>query len=426
MNNKLPFYFLALGVLLICVHDLYAQKIDNKVKKLSLNECIETALENHPKLQIYSNKTLQKKSKLKAYKVENLPRADFLGSYDRLSFVAQSKERFLKGSGNDFQADIVLSMPLYTGGRIASMKRSGKFALEAAQKEYLSAREEIIFFVKASYYKMIFARDMHKSKQELLKYSELAYKTAYDLYKRKKVPREETVLRLEVALNEVMQELIDAKQNLETAKKSLLNSMGLDTGDSIVIEELEDDFGMTAAGSRNLSGNYDILSLASKIKEADSLVRASVSAFYPQLAARFSYGYEWPGLSKGDDIWTAGVTLDFNIWDWGKNRAEVSYARAYLAELKSYKDMISKDIELEYETARLKFESAYKRFGIAKQSLLKAKRSLDLFERRYRDSLVTSLELLDAQKAFSQAQVSYAQSLLDTRTALAQMKRITG
>jgi outer membrane protein TolC len=40
--------------------------------------------------------------------------------------------------------------------------------------------------------------------------------------------------------------------------------------------------------------------------------------------------------------------------------------------------------------------------------------------------LVTSVELLDAQKAFSQAQVNYALSVLDMRLAKAEIEKIAG
>jgi outer membrane protein TolC len=51
---------------------------------------------------------------------------------------------------------------------------------------------------------------------------------------------------------------------------------------------------------------------------------------------------------------------------------------------------------------------------------------LDLFQSRYKDVLVTSVELLDAQKAFSQAQVNFALSMLDMRLAKAEIEKIAG
>lgn len=85
---------------------------------------------------------------------------------------------------------------------------------------------------------------------------------------------------------------------------------------------------------------------------------------------------------------------------------------------------MNQQIKLELESARLRYESALNRFKIAEKSLEQAKRSLDLFENRYRDTLVTSFELLDAQKAFSQAQVNSASAKLDLRLAVSLIKKI--
>jgi outer membrane protein len=399
--------------------------VDQKI--YSLDDCISQALKNHPKVNIYIYKTDQKKEKLRSVTAEYLPQVDAVASYDRLSYVPQVKQRYLGGSNNDYQADVVLIQPLFTGGRITSEKRSARYGVDAAEQGYLAAREDVIYGVKAAYYKLIFARDIMRSKEDLLEYAELSYDTAVDLNKRTKVPREETLLRLEVQVNEVRQELIIAEDSLKIARKALLNAMGLNSSGTIEVWDLKDDYSIPDEMPVDVTNNYEILKLSKEVKEADEQIRIAKSGFYPQLNARYSYGYEWGDWSQeGDTDWIAGVVVDFNIWDWGKTRADVKQAKAYKDELQSYENLLSQQIGLELESARLKYESASKRFEIANTSFEQAKRSLDLFESRYRDALVTSIELLDAQKAFSQAQVNYALSMLDMRLAKAEIEKIAG
>ncbi len=320
-----------------------------------------------------------------------------------------------------------MTQPLFTGGKITSQKQSARYAIDAAEQDYLAAREDVIYGVKAAYYKLIFARDIMKSKENLLQYAELSYNTALDLHKRSKIPREETLLRLEVQLNAVKQELISAQTNLRIAQKALLNAMGLDSDGTIEVQDLSDDYLITENIPVDAANNYEILKLSKEVKEADEQIKIAKSEFYPQLRARYDYGYEWGDWSQdGKTDWIAGVAVDFNIWDWGKTKADVRQARAYKEELESYKDLLSQQINLELESARLQYESAFKRFEIAKANFEKAKRSLELFESRYRDTLATSIELLDAQKAFSQAQVDLASSILDMRLAKAQIEKIAG
>jgi len=78
------------------------------------------------------------------------------------------------------------------------------------------------------------------------------------------------------------------------------------------------------------------------------------------------------------------------------------------------------------ESARLKYKSALSKLEIAQKSCEQAQRSLDLFTKRYKDTLVTSIELLDAQRAFSEAQVNCAQTKLELRLAKAEIEKIAG
>ncbi|MDD5259493.1 MAG: TolC family protein [bacterium] len=419
-------YFLIFAFLLLSGPAGLAQVSSNSVKTLSLDECISQALETHPKLSIYERKTYQKESRLRAITAENLPQINAVASYDRLSYAPQMKQRYLGNSNNDYQADIVVTQPLYTGGKITSQKKHARYAIDAAEQGYLAVREDVIFSVKTAYYKLIYFRDILKNKEALLKYAQNSYSTALDLNKRTKTPREETLLRLAVQLNEVRQELITAQDSLKIAQKALLNAMGLDINGSLDIEDLKDDLVFNDNMLIEIANNNELLKLSKELKQADELMKIARSDFYPQLRARYSYGYEWARLNEGATDWIAGVSADFNLWDWGNTRANVNQAKAYKEELQSYANLLRQQIGLELESARLKYGSASKRLELAKTSFEQAKRSLDLFESRYRDALVTSFELLDAQKAFAQSQVNYASAMLDIRLAKAEIEKIAG
>ncbi len=351
---------------------------------------------------------------------------DIAASYDRLSYVIPGKRRYLGTSQNDYQAAVVLTQPIYTGGRITSSKRSASHGLDAARQGYFAVRDDVVFNVKAAYFRLLFAKEIVKSKESLLRYAELSHRTAVDLNRRTRIPREETLLRLEVQVNETRQELISARDDLMISQKALLNAMGLDANGVIEVRDLKDDFAFTRGPPAEIAQNHEIVKISREIEEAEASARATKSSLYPQLGARASYGVEWSSFSTGDDTWTAGLTLGFNLLDWGKTRAEFRRAKAYQAELESYRDLRGQQLDLELESARLHHESATRRYEIARKSHVQARKSLDLFEGRYRDALATSVELLDAQRAFSQAQVNYALSKLDMRVAKAEIERIAG
>jgi outer membrane protein TolC len=173
--------------------------------------------------------------------------------------------------------------------------------------------------------------------------------------------------------------------------------------------------------------NYEIAKLSKEVKEADEQIKIARSGFFPQISARYSYGYEWGDWSRdGETDWIAGVAIDLNVWDWGKTKADVKQAKAYREELQSYESLLNQQIGLELESARLKYKSALSKLEIAQKSCEQAQRSLDLFTERYRDALITSLELLDSQSTFSEAQANCAEIKLELRLAKAEIEKIAG
>jgi outer membrane protein TolC len=391
---------------------------------LSLDDCIKIAIETHPDMAIYESKTEQKDERLKAIIAKYRPQLNVIASYDRLSYTPPNKQRFLNGSDNDFQTTVNVTQPLFTSGKITAEKKSARHAIEASEQAYLATKENVIFDVKTAYYKLLFAKEILKSKKDLLKYSSLSYRTAVELNQRSKLPREETVLLLKVQLDEVKQEVLTADSYLKITKDSLLNAMGFDSVGNIEVIDIKDDVIAIKETSIDISSNPEVVRISKEVKEAESLIKATKSRRYPQLEARLSYGYEWPGIEKGKQNWTAGADLSFPIFDWGKIKAEVNEIKAYKNELESRRILVEQQLDLELASAQAKHDSARSKFIIARESLKNAHRSLNLFETRYKSALATSIELLVAQKEYSQAQFNYSSTLADMRIAKAEIEKI--
>ncbi|MCM8795972.1 MAG: TolC family protein [Candidatus Omnitrophica bacterium] len=145
-NRRLTFIFLSFILLFSIVVLAEEQKVNPKV--YSLEECIQEAIKNHPKLKISRYIFEQKKEKLNSLTAGYLSQVDAGVSYDRLSYVTQAKKRYLGNSQDDYQADIVVTQPLFTGGKITSQKQAVRYAIEAAEQGYLTAKEEVVFGVK--------------------------------------------------------------------------------------------------------------------------------------------------------------------------------------------------------------------------------------------------------------------------------------
>src|SRR3989339_1451232 len=84
---------------------------------LSLNDCIELAVQNNPKLAVYKSKIKQKEDSYAIAKTNSWAEIGLNASYNRLSYTPQMKQRFIGNSLDDYQARFGLKQPLYTGGK---------------------------------------------------------------------------------------------------------------------------------------------------------------------------------------------------------------------------------------------------------------------------------------------------------------------
>lgn len=368
----------------------------------------------------------QQTEELHAAGLLRYPRLKTEVKYNRLDMVTPQKQRYLGDSRNDFQADVVLRQLLYSGGAITAEKEAALFALQTVKEEYRVILSEAVFRVKTAYYKLINTIYILENKKVLLNSTQWFYETALELNKKTKTPREETLLHIEVQLNRVKQDVITAEANLKNAQKNLLAAMGLDISGDINIVRIPFYYDKEKFFEKKIMVNPEVKVLENKIKHAQAGVKSAESEYFPRAEAFLSYGYEWPGFETGGRRWSAGVNVDFTLWDWGLRKIDVIRAKERERELEANKKTLINRLKLEYESGRQRYEAAVAKFEIASENLELARRSLKMFKKRYENTTATSQELLEAQKALIETETDYASALLDLRIAAAEIEKITG
>ena len=398
---------------------------------LTLDDCVKTAMQNHPALKIYLSRMSQKSESYNAAQASALPVLSLSTSYDRLSYVSPIKKQFLGDSNNDYQANVNIEAPLFTGGRITAEKDQAAYALNGSQEDYRGAELEVTYRIKSAYYKLLAAQDVVAIRRDLLDRLNSFWATAKELNLQTKTPREEVLLRIEVQVNAAQQELISAQTTVKILKELLVNTMGLPGNNQAEIQitnlsqPLPDDSIEEGLGL-NTQNNPDLLKLDQELKRASSALDAAQGDYYPQLKLRGSYGYEWATLPPERDTWSFGLVMTLPLWDWGRIKSKVKQAESYLDEISATKELAGQRISLEAKTAYLDCQSSRQRAKIARESLDKAGKSLELFEQRYKDNTATSLDILDAWQSYSLTRLNQAQSVLDIRLSQAALEKLIG
>ena len=174
-----------------------------------------------------------------------------------------------------------------------------------------------------------------------------------------------------------------------------------------------------AAGlpSELMESRPDILAAEEQLRAARANIGAARAAFFPSITLTGSYGYASTDLDNlvGEDSlsWSFGPTLRFPIFDFGRNKGNLSVARAR-------ENIAVADYERTIQTAFKEVADtlAGRRYladqvTAQERGTAAQRRIADLAQKRYREGVVSYLEVLDAERSLFSAE----QALLQVRRA---------
>jgi outer membrane protein TolC len=131
-------------------------------------------------------------------------------------------------------------------------------------------------------------------------------------------------------------------------------------------------------------------------------------------------------LARGGNNWTAGVSLNFNIFDGGANRARLAAARYRQTQVQAQAAQMAAAVKLQVREAFLNLTTAQQRVAVSRQAQSEAEESLRIIQNRYEAGLATITDLLRVETARTSAQRNYLNALFDYRISYAALELATG
>jgi outer membrane protein TolC len=172
--------------------------------------------------------------------------------------------------------------------------------------------------------------------------------------------------------------------------------------------------------------------LAARVAAADATAGAERGARLPQLAVSGGYSYANPNrdivppTADWKDTWDIGVGLSWSVFDGGKRAAGEARARAQADAVREQLRELDRAIRLEITERTLELRTAEARLTVAERSVLSAAESRRVAADRYREGVIPSSELLDAELAHERAALTRTQALATLRLAAAGLDRAVG
>jgi outer membrane protein TolC len=335
----------------------------------------------------------------------------------------------LQGNSNVYSSGTMLSQPLTQLIRIHQQNRIAAAEVALSGDDVKKAENEIAVQVHTVYYNILIAELQKKAAQQQTEYANENLRES-----------EEDVRRgsaLKVAAIGGRADLLEGQQSILTAdlqitdlKTDLNNLLGLPLN-----TELELDPAVPTSFDNLDKGEYikiawaenpEILTADDTLKKARAGVAVAKSAYIPDITAYARHSYQDGVPFLVHNFGTFGVTLSYDVFDFGKRRAAVRAQEDALAEaeenLRKLKDDVAASIEQSYN----KVERTKTMVDVARQVAALRDESDRLAGNQLTYGVVQVAERRQASAARYKSQADLLQASLGYLLARAELEQAIG
>ncbi len=418
-------------------------------RKVTLERCIEIAIQNHPEIKI--SLEAQKKS-LAGYKVAKAQNKILVnGEVKTVEYLkADTDPNALNIPGRD------TDFGLFAGAtatyniidpKKSNMEEMARLTVDMSKMKAVKVRESIVFNVKNSYYSYVFSRESKVLREELMEKFRLKLDRAKKLYENGQRPILD-VSKAEVDLADAILEYEKAKNAEKLMKTKLLASMGILDEDIEVLPEKVEDLPQLKYSLKELyklgEYNYPNIKLA-KLNKKVSKIRIEVeqSARYPTVDILGALGFEnkfdnnefksWDKFNNrffDGDNWEptvhAGLQARMPIFDRGGIEGKVESAVADYRKSEYQERQILINMRSLIRAYLQAMNELKRQMEISKLIIENAQKHVMLAQKSYENGVTTQLDMQDAEMSVVKARLGLIQSRYDYLKILARLANTVG
>ncbi len=398
---------------------------------LSLQECIDKTIHNHPDIKSSALVISQAKTMTTIMQAGYLPQIALNAEYDPLrTYALPANGLFRTIESDNFQVAAVLNQKIWDFSKTSSTIKAYEKAESIAKLSLKENEALIVFNVKVQYGLMLVHKKALEVREQELKAKEELYKQAKALV-REGIKTSADASSFLSALYIAKDNLAIAQANFNKAKSTLSLYINEDISPDIILEEnilspkdLDKEFAQDTLLKNILLQSPKLQRSAQEITKSELLYKATKASHYGSLDAIASYTYV-NSLNEYDST-LLGVTLNIPLYSGGKISAQAQQAK--LAKEYAKEIYNSKELSLRAELQALLIDiQRYKSTIQAKKSLIhSAEATKKVLQARYKEGLSTYIEVLDATSTYYDARLGLLQAKFDRANIMNRLDYLQG
>ncbi len=337
---------------------------------------------------------------------------------------------------DNYGIQLQVAKPLFLGFRLANALKIRELNLKLARQKLVDQEQSIKASVIQSYYNILVLKENIRLSRQLSEALRKRYEFMQANY-RAGLVSDYDVLKMEVQYKNTLPSL----QRLETTYQTVLQQFFQLVGTNLEpTGQIMEATNLTLSQTNEaeilayvLSNNVNLVQIRTSREIQEYTYRLQQADRLPTVNSFFNLKYDYRLEKSGDTerkwmpSWTIGVSVSIPIDEWlplSKNSAVLKETR--LSQEKTDLTIKTLEDQLSLQVRSLLAQLADQKQTIEAQSLnmRQAQRGLEMANDRYRQGVVSSLDVTDAETSYSQAQVNYLQSIYDYVNTVVKLKQL--
>jgi outer membrane protein TolC len=420
-------------------------------QRLTLDEAVRLARENSEELQIAREELLRSELKAQESSGQRLPTLDFSGQYVFTSEVMKMVQpattvdlgvtsftipgqEISFGDEHTSEFKLQVTQPIFTGFALHKAHKAYQWEVKARQSALRQVEWEVSCNAEELYVKAQKASALVDAAGKHVEILGRHLEEALEKVAAGVAP-EELSARADLALQQAQLQLQSVERCRKIAFLALAEFISWEGNyRELAIDALPEEepeiIAVLDLVEKAFTHREEVEQLRHQKEVLRELIGVSQSDYYPSLVAFGALNYGRPGADRFANEWmfyqTAGVSLNWTLWDWKKRGSRVQQVMVSGRQLDESQSLLASRIHLEVETAVQALSEAVERYELAVKSFGLSEKILDWTKNRYQKGLATETEYLDAVDDLVNSEIQRTVAVAEYFLSLIQLKRTCG
>jgi len=399
---------------------------------LTLEEVVKMALTHSRKVEMAERDVAIQDDRVLGALSNFLPKVQVSSVYhyrDNLQVMKTPLGSFPMGEKDVFTGKAQMIVPIYTFGQNSSLYAQAARMREAAEFAAVRSRDEVVLEATQAHFILLESLSFKEVVDKSLEQIRSHKKVAQDFFDQGIVTKND-VLAAEVRESEMEQQLLIAENNIIIARSNLNRLLGIDLDNLTEVERVAEPAQLQLLLQECIAAAFAHRPEISQMKKVKEVAEAGRSAawasVFPRISAGGAWNYSDDPTQLHKDYWTVDAMLEWNIFSGLANAARIGEAKKQVQQVKTREKELLDAVALQVRIAYFNAKQAIAQIEVARKARASATENLRIFEEQYRENLVSSTDVLDAEAQLASAESNLIAALYRSNVAVAELETAIG